>query len=185
MVYGKLLKHTARHSLQHASICYEVRRWPTTTVRATVPCRERTATWCCSLAPLVPQTVLGQSRATCAWQFSLGDIRCTNKMHQLIWRPSCNAGKEDRRDLHWRQPWTQTLWPSGQRRKPEITPLGVPQTSFHGRVVLLLVRQNRRHILSGRSGFFPCHKGIKGVFQNLLQAFRVYTLRGFISHQRG
>ena len=65
----------------------------------------------------------------------------------------------------------QTLWPSGQKRKPEITPLGVPQTSFHGRVGLLLVRQNRHHILSGRSGFFPCHKGIKGVFQNLLQAF--------------
>ena len=53
-------QHTARHSLQHASICYEVRRWPTTTVRATVPCRERTATWCCSLEPLVQQTVLGQ-----------------------------------------------------------------------------------------------------------------------------
>ena len=54
--------HTARHSLQHASICYEVRRWPTTTVRATVPCRERTATWCSSLAPLAPQTVLWQQR---------------------------------------------------------------------------------------------------------------------------
>ena len=32
--------HTAWHSLQHASIWYEVRRWPTTTVRAAVPCRE-------------------------------------------------------------------------------------------------------------------------------------------------
>ena len=53
-------QHTARHSLQHVSICYEVRRWPTTTVRATVPCREWTATWCCSLEPLVPQTVLRQ-----------------------------------------------------------------------------------------------------------------------------
>ena len=51
---------TARHSLQHASICYEVRRWTTTTVKATVPCRERAANWCCSLEPLVPQTVLGQ-----------------------------------------------------------------------------------------------------------------------------
>ena len=29
----------------------------------------------------------------------------------------------------------QTLWPSGQRWKPESTPLGVPQTSVHGRVV--------------------------------------------------
>ena len=53
-------QRTAPHSLQHASICYEVRRWPTTTVRATVPCRERAATWCCSLEPLVPQTVIGQ-----------------------------------------------------------------------------------------------------------------------------
>ena len=38
-------------SLQHASIIwYEVRRWPTTTVR----------TWCCSLVPLVPLTGFGQ-----------------------------------------------------------------------------------------------------------------------------
>ena len=29
----------------------------------------------------------------------------------------------------------QTLWPSGQRWQPEITPLGVPQTSVQGRVV--------------------------------------------------
>ena len=48
----------------------------------------------------------------------------------------------------------QTLWPSGQRRKPEITPLDVPQASFHGRFVLLLVRQNRHNILTGRSEFF-------------------------------
>ena len=50
---------------------------------------------------------------------------------------------------------------------------------------LLLVCQNRHHILSVWSGFFPCHKGIKGVFQTLLQACRVYTLRGFISHHVG
>ena len=31
---------------------------------------------------------------------------------------------------------------------------------------LLLVRQNRHHILSVWSGFFPCHNGIKGVLQN-------------------
>ena len=53
-------EHTARHSLQHVSICFEVRRWPTTAVRATVPRRKRTATWCCSLEPLVLQTVLRQ-----------------------------------------------------------------------------------------------------------------------------
>ena len=50
---------------------------------------------------------------------------------------------------------------------------------------LLLVCQNRHHILSVWSGFFPCHKGIKGVFQTLLQVCRVYTLRGFISHHVG
>ena len=49
----------------------------------------------------------------------------------------------------------QTLWPSGQRLKSEITPLGVPQTSFHARVALLLVCQNRQYILSGLSGIFP------------------------------
>ena len=43
----------------------------------------------------------------------------------------------------------QDLWPSGQRLKSEITPLGVPQTSFHARVALLLVYQNGQYILSG------------------------------------
>ena len=43
----------------------------------------------------------------------------------------------------------QTLWPSGQRLKLESTPLGEPQTSFHARVALLLVCQNRQYILSG------------------------------------
>ena len=52
-------------------------------------------------------------------------------------------------------------------------------------LLLLLVCQNRHHLLSVWSGFFPCHKEIKGAFQNLLQAFRVYTLRGFISHHVG
>ena len=34
-------------------------------------------------------------KATCAWiwQFSLGDIWCTNKMHAARLVPSCNAGK--------------------------------------------------------------------------------------------
>ena len=50
---------------------------------------------------------------------------------------------------------------------------------------LLLVCQNRHYILSVCSGFSPCHKGIKGVFQTLLQVCRVYTLRGFISHHVG
>ena len=36
------------------------RSWPITTVWATAPCRERAATWCCSLEPLLPQTVIGQ-----------------------------------------------------------------------------------------------------------------------------
>ena len=40
----------------------EVTRWPTTTTRATLPGCELTATWCYSLDPLVPQTVIRQQR---------------------------------------------------------------------------------------------------------------------------
>ena len=56
MVYGS----SSIHSPAFSATWSEVRRWPTTTARATVPCRELTATWCCSLEPLVPQTVLRQ-----------------------------------------------------------------------------------------------------------------------------
>ena len=52
-------------------------------------------------------------------------------------------------------------------------------------LLLLLVCQNRHYILSVCSRFSLCHKGIKGVFQTLLQVCRVYTLRGFISHHVG
>ena len=54
--------------------------------------------------------------------------------------------REERRDLHWRQPWTSDSLALGSEMK----------TSNH-------------------TGFFSCYKGIKGAFQNLLQAFRVYT----------
>ena len=52
-------------------------------------------------------------------------------------------------------------------------------------LLLLLVCQNGTIYCQRSQGFFPCHKGIKGAFQNLLQAFQVYTLRGFISHHVG
>ena len=79
--FGVTRARPVRYSLQPATIWYEVRRWPTTIVR-TCSCASGTANWDRAV------------NATCAWiwQFSLGDICCTNKMHhQLV--PSCNAGK--------------------------------------------------------------------------------------------
>ena len=63
-------------------------------------------------------------KATCAWQFSLGDIRCTNKMHQLIWRQAAMLEREDRRDLHWRQPWTSDSLALGSEKKTRNHPIG-------------------------------------------------------------
>ena len=113
-------------------------------------------------------------------------------MHQLMWCQAAMLEREDRRDLHWRQPWTSDSLALGSEMKTRNHPIGratdICPCHRHLSMVglfLLLVCQNRHHILSVWSGFFPCHKGIKGAFQNLLQAFRVYTLRGFISHHVG
>ena len=55
-------------------------------------------------------------------------------MHQLIWCQAAMLKREDRRDLHWRQPWTSDSLALGSEMKTRNHPLGVPQTSVHGRV---------------------------------------------------
>ena len=87
-------QHTARRSLQHASICYEVRRWPTITVRATVPCRE-------GLRPGAALLHLWYRRlcsgSKCNMRLDMAVFAWGHMMHEqdasahLV--PSCNAGK--------------------------------------------------------------------------------------------
>ena len=45
--------------------------------------------------------------------------------------------------------------------RPEITPQGVQQTYFHGRVISTAGCQSQHHLLSLASGFTPCCRGIK------------------------
>ena len=86
--------HTAWHSLQHASIWYEVRRWPTTTVRATVPCREGLRPGAALLRLWYRQLGSGSERnmrldmAVFAWGHMLHE---QDASAQLV--PSCNARK--------------------------------------------------------------------------------------------
>ena len=164
--------HTVWHSLQHASIWYEVKRWPTTTVR----------TWCCSLVPLVPLvpvTGFGQwtQHALGYGRFRLGiyaaRTRCISTVGAKL---QCWKGRVGETHIGVSR-GPQTLWPSGQRLKSEITPLGVPQTSFHARVALLLVFSESAIYTIRVVRNFPYHKPS--------QAFWVYPLRGFISHHVG
>ena len=55
-VLPKAPQHTARHSLQrgHKVVYYHG--------KGNIPCGKRTTTWCLSLQPVVPQTVIGQKR---------------------------------------------------------------------------------------------------------------------------
>ena len=135
--FGVTRTRPVRYSLQPATIWYEVRRWPTTTVR----------TWCCSLVPLVPLTGIGQwtQHALGYGSFRLG-IYAARTRCITSWCQAAMLEREGRKDSHWRQPWTSD---SLALLKSEITPLGVPQTSFHARVALLLVCQNGQYILSG------------------------------------
>ena len=71
----------------------------------------------------------------------------------------------------------QTLWPSGQRWKPEITPLGVPQTSVHGRVV----SKEFSRLFSRPFGSIPCVASSATTWVNLPnvggQPTRMYQVR--------
>ena len=87
-------QHTARHPLQHASICYEVRRWPTITVRATVPCREGLRPGAALLHLWYRRLCSGSKcnmrldMAVFAWGHMM---REQDASAHLV--PSCNAGK--------------------------------------------------------------------------------------------
>ena len=72
--------------------------------------------------------------------------------------------REDRRDSHWRQPWT----PVSVTLVTEMA----DQKSLHWAcnrhismvgLFLLLVWQNQHHLLSLSAGFIPCHSGITWV----------------------
>ena len=94
--------------------------------------------------------------------------------------------KENRRDLHWRQPWTSDSLGMGSEMKTINHPIGratdiCPWSSCF---YCWFVKTGTIYCQRSQS-FFPCHKGIKGAFQNLLQALRVYTLRSFISYHVG
>ena len=76
--------------------------------------------------------------------------------------------REDRRDSHWRQPWT----PDSLTHVSEMT----DHKSFHRAcnrhmsmvgLFLLLACQNQHHLLSLLSGFTPCYRGIKWVLSRL------------------
>ena len=45
-------------------------------------------------------------------------------MHQLIWRQAAMLEREDRRDLHWRQPWTSDSLALGSEMKTRNHPIG-------------------------------------------------------------
>ena len=84
--------------------------------------------------------------------------------------PSCNAGKRGQERLTLASAVDLRLFGPRVRGENQKSPHWVCHR--HLAMVgffLLLVRQNRHH-MSVWSGFFPCHKEIKGVFQTLLQA---------------
>ena len=94
--------------------------------------------------------------------FRLGTYDARTRCIQLKCSPAAMLLREDRRDSHWRQPWT----PDSLTLVSEMT----DQKSLHRArdrhlsmvgLFLLLVCQNRHHLLSLLSGFTPCHRGIK------------------------
>ena len=99
-------------------------------------------------------------------------------MHEQDASAHLVLGREDRRDLHWRQPWTSDSLALGSEMKTRNHPIGraTDICPWSGCFTAGL---------SKSAPYTVCHKGIKGAFQNLLQAFRVYTWRGFISHHVG
>ena len=117
--------------------------------------------------------------ATCAWiwQFSIGDICCTNKMHQHSWCQAAMLEREGRRDTHWRQPWTSDSLALGSEIKIRNHPLGRATDIFpcSGCFIAGLSKSAIYTIRVVRN--FPYHKPS--------QAFWVYHLRGFISHHVG
>ena len=95
--------------------------------------------------------------ATCAWiwQFSLGDICCTNKMHQHSWCQAAMLERETRRDSHWRQPWTSVSLALGSAMKTRNHPIGratdiFPCWGFHCWFVKI-----GTIYYQGSQGFFP------------------------------
>ena len=108
--------------------------------------------------------------ATCAWiwQFSLGDICCTNKMHQHSWCQAAMLEREGRRDSHWRQPWTSDSLALGSEIKIRNHPCSGCFIAGLSKSAIYTIRVVRN---------FPYHKPS--------QAFWVYPLRGFISHHVG
>ena len=94
MVCGKLLNTQPGTPCNMASICYEVRRWPTTTVRATVPCREGLRPGAALLRLWYRRLGSGSERnmrldmAVFAWGHMMHE---QDASAHLV--PSCNAGK--------------------------------------------------------------------------------------------
>ena len=95
--------------------------------------------------------------ATCAWiwQFSLGDICCTNKMHQHSWCQAAMLERENRRDSHWRQPWTSNSLALGSEMNTRNHPIGratdiFPCWGFHCCFVKIGTMYYQ-----GSQGFFP------------------------------
>ena len=113
--FGVTRTRPVRYSLQPATIWYEVRRWPTTTVR----------TWCCSLVPLVPLTGIGQwtQHALGYGSFRLG-IYAARTRCITSWCQAAMLEREGRRDSHWRQPWTSDSLALGSEIKIRNHPIG-------------------------------------------------------------
>ena len=94
--------------------------------------------------------------------FRLGTYDARTRCIQLKCSPAAMLLREDRRDSHWRRPWT----PDSLTLVSEMTYQKSLHRACHRHLsmvglFLLLVCQNRHHLLSLLSGFTPCHRGIK------------------------
>ena len=133
--------------------CWEVRWWPTTRYGQQYPDVK-------GLQPAaIRRPAMRLDMAVFAWEHMMHEQAAT---HWNVY--IAMFLREDRRDSHWRQPWT-----------PVSVTLGTEmadQKSLHWAcnrhismvgLFLLLVWQNQHLLLSLSAGFIPCHSGITWV----------------------
>ena len=108
-----------------------------------------------------------------------------NKMHATKWSQAAMLPREDRRGSHWRQPWTSDSLALGSEMKTKNSPHWACHRHMSKVGLFAAVLSKPAPFTVSVFRVFSCYKGIKGVFQALLLAIRVYTLCGFISHHVG